>query len=144
MPGPLGTRSLKIKVGSTDHTVEVSKCEVLAGAADSDFTSFADAAAGGAREYRLAITFRQDLSATGVMWRYIWASAGTTMAVKVNPYGNATASTTEPHFTGNVVITEPDGTLIGGEANSSASARFTNSVEWVFTAKPAEVTTGTF
>lgn len=144
MPGPLGTRLLKIKVGTVEHTAEVSKCEVVAGPADSDFTSFADAANGGAREYRLALTFRQDLSATGVLWRYLWASAGQTVAVKLNPYGNATASTTEPHYTGNITVTEPDGTLIGGEANSSTSARFTNSVEWVFQAKPAEVTTGTF
>jgi hypothetical protein len=139
----LGTRLLKIKIGSVEHTAEVSKCEVLARGADSDFTSFQDAASGGAREYVLALTFRQDLAATGTLWRYLWANAGTSMAVKVNPYGNASASTTEPHYTGNVVITEPDGTLIGGEANSSTSARFVNSVEWVFTAKPTEVTTAT-
>lgn len=140
----LGTRLLKIKIGSVEHTAEVSKCEVVAGPADSDFTSFQDAATGGAREYALDLTFRQDLAATGTLWRYLWANPGTTMAVKVNPYGNATATTTEPHFTGNVTITEPDGTLIGGEANSSTSARFVNSVRWVFTAKPVEVTTGTF
>jgi hypothetical protein len=144
MPGPLGTHLLKIKVGSVEYTAEVSKCEVVGGPADSDFTSFADAAAGGAREYRLALTFRQDLSATGTLWRLLWASAGTSVAVRLNPYGNVTASVTEPHYTGNITVTEPDGTIIGGEANSSRSARFTNSVEWVFSAKPVEVTTGTF
>lgn len=139
----LGTRLLKFKVGSTEHTAEISKCAVVAGAADSDFTSFADAATGGAREYALELTMRQDLATTS-LWRYIWAQAGQSLAVKVNPYGNATASTTEPHYTGNVTITEPDGTLIGGEANSSTSARMTVEVRWVFAAKPAELTTGTF
>lgn len=139
----LGTRLLKVKVGSTEYTAEVSKCEVVAGPADSDFTSFADAATGGAREYKLEIVAKQDL-ATGSLWRNVWTAAGTTIAVKVNPYGNATATATEPHYTGNVTITEPDGTLIGGEANSSTSARMTFAVSWVFAAKPAEVTTGAF
>ncbi len=137
----LGTRLLKVKIGSTDYTIDVSRCEIVSGAADSDFTSFADAAAGGAREYSLLLVARQDL-ATASLWRLVWASAGTSVAVKVNPYGNTTATATEPHFTGNVTVTEPDGTLIGGEANSSTSARMTFEVTWVFAAKPAEVTTG--
>jgi hypothetical protein len=139
----LGTRLLKVKIGTTEYTADVSKCEIQSAAADSDFTSFADAAAGGAREYRLALVLKQDL-ATSTLWRLIWASAGTSVAVKVNPYGNATATATEPHYTGNVTITEPDGVLIGGEANSSVSARMVVEVAWVFAAKPAEVTTGAF
>lgn len=139
----LGTRLLKLKIGTTEVTAEVSTCEVTAKAADSDFTSFADAATGGAREYALEMTLRQDMVTTS-LWRYVWASAGTTVAAKINPYGNGTATTTEPHYTGNVVITEPDGTLMGGAANPSATARMTITVRWVFTAKPTEVTTGTF
>jgi hypothetical protein len=139
----LGTRLLKVKIGITEYTAEVSKCEVVSAAADSDFTSFADAAAGGAREYALDFVAKQDL-ATGSLWRNVWTAAGTTIAVKINPYGNATATATEPHYTGNVTITEPDGTLIGGEAKSSVSARFTFGCRWVFTAKPTEVTTGAF
>jgi hypothetical protein len=140
----LGTRLLKIKIGAVDYTVDVSRCEITSKAADSDFTSFADAAAGGAREYALEFTARQDL-ATATLWRNAWASAGTTVAVKIAPYGNtAAATTTEPHFTGNVTITEPDGTLIGGEAKSSVSARMPFACRWVFTAKPTEVTTGAF
>jgi hypothetical protein len=139
----LGTRLLKFKIGTTEHTAEASRVEITSGAADSDFTSFADAAAGGAREYALELTMRQDMATTS-LWRYLWAQAGQSLAVKVNPYGNATATATEPHYTGNVIITEPDGVLMGGEANSSATARMTVTVRWVFTAKPAEAITGTF
>ena len=139
----LGTRLLKFKVGVVEHTAEVSRCEIVAAAADSDFTSFADAATGGAREYALELTMRQDLVTTS-LWRYMWAQAGQSLAVKVNPYGNGTATATEPHYTGNVTITEPDGVLIGGEANSSVSARMTCQVRWVFSAKPTEVVTGLF
>lgn len=140
----LGTRLLKFKVGTVEHTQEVSKVEIVSGAADSDFTSFADAATGGAREYALEITMKQDLAASS-LWRYIWTQAGSTLAVKVAPYGNVAAATaSEPFMTGNVVISEPDGVLIGGEANSSTSARMTTTVRWVFTAKPVEVITGAF
>lgn len=139
----LGTRLLKVKVGSTEFTSEVSRCEVTSGPADSDFTSFTDAATGGAREYAVEFTLKQDMVTTS-LWRLIWSSAGTTVAVKINPYGNATASTTEPHITANVTITEPDGVLLGGEANSSTSARMVVAVRWVASAKPVEVTTGAF
>ena len=140
----LGTRLLKFKVGTTEHTAEVSRVQITSGAADSDFTSFADAASGGAREYALELTMRQDMANTS-LWRYIWAQAGQSLAVKVAPYGNTAAATaTEPFYTGNVTITEPDGVLIGGEANSSTSARMTVQVRWVASAKPTELTTGSF
>lgn len=139
----IGTRFLKVKIGSTEHTAEVSKCEVVSGPADSDFVSYADAAAGGKRKYTLEMTAVQDTD-TASLWRYLWANAGTSVAVKVNPYGSTTATVAEPHFTGNVVITEPDGRLLGGEANSSTSARQTVDIVWEFTAKPTEVTTGAF
>jgi hypothetical protein len=139
----LGTRLLKVKVGSAEYTSEVSKCQVTSAAADSDFTSFADAASGGAREYAVEFTLKQDMASTS-LWRMIWASAGSTVAVKINPYGNETATADEPHYSANVTITEPDGVLIGGEANSSTSARMTVDVRWVADAKPTEAVTGAF
>lgn len=139
----IGTRLLKVKIGDTEHTAEVSKCEITAGKADSDFTSFEDAANGGAREYALNLTARQDTGSAS-LWRYLWDNPGDSVAVKVNPGGNATATVEDPHFSGNVTITEPDGTLLGGEANSSTSARMTFEVSWVFEARPVEITTGTF
>lgn len=135
----LGTRSLILTIGGTDYTAQVSRAFVGSRAADSDFVTFADAAAGGKREYYLAITAVQDL-ATATLWDKVWASAGTSIAVLVKPYGNATASLTQPHFSGNVTIVEPDGELIGGEANASTTARFTFEVEWIFDAKPTKIT----
>lgn len=134
----LGTRSLVVTVGSTDYTAEVFNCSIDASAADSDQTTFAEAAAGGGRNYVLHFVLTQDLATTS-LWDKIWSAAGTSVAVLVKPYGNASASTTQPHYSGNVVVTEPDGTLIGGDADSSATARWTVEVEWAFTAKPAKV-----
>lgn len=135
----LGTRQLVISIGGTDYTAQVSNCEITSQAAESDVTTFAEAAAGGLREYRLKFTAIQDL-AVGTVWDRIWTAAGTTAAVLIKPYGNATATVAQPHYSGNVTITEPDGTLIGGEANASTTSRFTFEAEWVYAAKPTKVT----
>jgi hypothetical protein len=136
----LGTRSLVLSIGGTDYTAQVSKAVITSGESDSDFTTFADAAAGGAREYRLEFTAVQDM-ATSTLWDKVWTSAGTSVAFILKPYGNAAASVSQPHYTGNATITEPDGDFIGGEADSSTSARMTFEVSWVLDAKPTKVTT---
>ncbi len=135
----IGTRKLKLEVDGTEHTAQVSNVRIVSGESESDFTSFADAAAGGARDYRLAITLTQDAAATS-LWNEIWASSGTDVPVTVMPYGNAVATVGEPHFEGTVTIKEPDGDLLGGEANASNTAVFTVEVEWPFLAKPTRVT----
>lgn len=141
---PLGTRSLKLKIGSTEFYTDVSNCSIESAAASSDFTSFAQAAAGGARDYTLKFTATQDPADATSIWNQVFSNAGSTVAVSINPYGGTTFSATNPGFTGNVVITEPDGTLLGGEANPSTTAKFTMGLEWKFTAKPTKVTAGTY
>lgn len=139
----LGTRLLKIKIGATEYTASVSKCVITSGPADADFVTFADAAAGGKREYVLEFEAVQDTD-TGTIWDKMFTSAGTSAAVVFNPYGVGTATATAPFFTGNVTITEPDGDWLGGEANKSTLARMTFACKWVFDAKPVKVTTGAF
>lgn len=141
---PLGTRSLKIKVGSTEHNMDVSNCRIVSAETDSDFTSFAQAAAGGARDYTLEFTATQDPADSTSLWSRVFDSAGSTVPVSINPYGGSTFSASNPGFTGSVVITEPDGDLLGGEADASATSRFTMDLAWKFTAKPTRVTTGTY
>lgn len=131
----LGTRSLTLSLGGDDVTVEVSNCRIVSGAADADFVSFADAAAGGAREYRLQGTAKQRTDIDSIS-DLIWTAAGTTIAAVVAPNGGVSASATTPKYSGNVVITEPDGDLVGGEANASPTAKFTLDFDFPFTAKP--------
>lgn len=134
----LGTRALVISIGGTDYTAQVSKAVITSGAADSDFETFADAATGGAREYRLEFTAVQDM-ATTTLWDKVFTAAGTSVAVLLKPYGNVAASATQPHYTANATITEPDGDFIGGEADSSTTARMTFECSWVLAAKPVKV-----
>lgn len=132
----LGTRSLVLTVGGTDFTAQISNCEITAKDADSDFVTFADAAAGGAKVWALKGTIVQDLATTS-LWNYIWASPGTSVAVVVKPYGGA-ASATAPWYSGNVTVLVPDDTVIGGDADASTTARMTVDIEWPFDAKPTK------
>lgn len=140
MGTPIGTRKLKLKLASGDVTAEVSVVEITAGATESDFVSFEDAAGDGGRDYALHIVAVQDTT-TGSVWDKVWTAAGTDVAASVNPHGNGVPSATQPHFEGTVTIKEPDGVLVGGQANASASGKFTIDVTWPFTAKPTKKTT---
>jgi len=137
----IGTRKLKIQVGTppVEYNMECSRVEVTSGETDSDFVSFADAAAGGGRDYALEFTAVQD-AATASLWDQVWTAAGTEVLVTVAPYGNAAASPTEPHFEMTAVVSEADGTILGGEADASTSAKFTFECEWKLTAKPERIT----
>lgn len=134
----LGTRLLTLSVGGTDYTAQVDDVRIVAGAAGAGFTSFAATAAGGARQYTLTFNAVQD-PATGTLWDKVWTAAGTTVAIILKPAGGTTASPTQPHFTMNVTITEPDGDLLGGAADADTTARFTFACSWVTTAKPVRL-----
>jgi hypothetical protein len=135
----IGTRSLTLSIDGDDVTAEVSTATITSGDSKADFVSFADAAAGGSREYGLNLKFIQDATNTS-LWNQVWSHAGEDIAVIVRPYGNIAASATQPFFEGTVTISEPDGTLLGGDADASTSARFIVEVTWIFTAKPLRVT----
>jgi hypothetical protein len=137
--GAIGTRKLTLTIAGTEVTAEVSSATITSKEAKSDFVSFADAAAGGSREYGLKLKFIQDATSAS-LWDQVWSAAGTDVAAVVRPYGNTVPTVAEPHFTGTVTISEPDGDYLGGDADPSTSARFVTEVEWIFTAKPTRVT----
>ncbi|MGV8967194.1 MAG: hypothetical protein ACOH2F_13035 [Cellulomonas sp.] len=137
---PLGTRSLKMQIGSTEFNTDVSNVRITSQESDSDFTSFADAAAGGAREYHLVCTATQDPADLDSIWNMVWTQAGEDAAITLDAYGGGAPSPTNPIIGGTVVISEPDGDLLGGEANASTTAKFTFDIEWTFKAKPTLTT----
>lgn len=135
----LGTRKLKIEIDAVEYTADVSKAVFTSAESDSDFLTFAGAAAGGARDYKLEFTAAQDMAAAS-LWSEVFDNAGDTVPVTLMPYGNAVPSAAEPHFTANCVISEPDGDFIGGEADKSTSSRMTFECAWECEAKPVKVT----
>ncbi len=135
----VGTRLLQITVGGTDYTAQMTKAVITSSESDSDTTTFADAAAGGGRDYALEFEGVQDLIA-GTLWDKVFTAPGTTVACLLKPYGNAAASVSQPHFGFNAVVTEPDGDFIGTEADKSVSAKAKFEGEWPLTAKPTRIT----
>lgn len=133
-----GTRALVLRIATADYSSAVAKVRIRSGPTDSDFVSFADAAAGGARKYTLVMTLEQD-SAAASLWSFAWLSPGTTVAYEVWPNGrpvSGTATITQPKFTGNAIVKEPDGDFVGGDADVSPTKKFTADLEWELTAKP--------
>lgn len=138
----VNTRHVVLVVDSIDCSDSVSRAEVTSAETDSDFVSFAQAAAGGARDYALAMTLKQNTSAS-TLWDIIWSQSGEDVPVVVWPNGmpvGGTPTASQPRFTGTATVKDPDGVLLGGEANPSTTARMTTEVEWLFLAKPLRET----
>lgn len=134
----LTARSLKITVDGTERYAEVFAATVDADDAEQDAVTFKEASEGGARAYTLKITLTQDMAAD-TLWTEVWDNAGTDVPVVLMPYGNAAASATQPHFTMDASIREPNGTIMGGEADANPLTRWTIEVEWPLLAKPVRV-----
>lgn len=133
-----GTRLLVLRIGGTDYSAAVNKARIVSGETDSDFHSFADCAAGGARKYVLKMNVKQD-DASSALWFYAWSQAGQTVAYELWPNGrpvSGTPSAAQPKFSGNVVVMEPDGDFLGGDADPSVTKVFQSEFEWDCTAKP--------
>jgi hypothetical protein len=140
-----GTRAAVLRLATqavpatfADYTADVSNVVLKTEESDSDFVTFVEAAAGGARKYTLAMTLRQD-NATTSLWYKAWNETGQTAPYEFWPMGRpggGTATPTQPKFTGSVVIVEPEGDFIGGGADKSATSVFTTELEWQCTAKP--------
>jgi hypothetical protein len=118
---------------------QVSNVTIEAGDADAGFVSFGDARAGGSRKYTLKFTAVQD-TVGGSLWDKVWSAAGSTVPFVISPNGGTAAAIATPTFTGNAVISEPNGTILGGEADASATAVQTIEAEWTCTAKPVRHT----
>lgn len=135
----IGTRKLTLTINGVECAPEVSKATISSNPTTSDFTSFADASSNGNNDYAVNITLVQD-AAAGSLWSQVWDNAGTDVAFVVRPYGNATPTTDQPHFTGTCTITEPAGDFLGTEANTSTTARATVDVVFPCIARPTKVT----
>jgi hypothetical protein len=140
----VNTRHVVLLVDDLDCSDSVSRAEVTSAESDSDFMSFAEAAAGGKRDYALALTLKQNTTA-GTLWDIIWTQGGQDLPVEVWPNGKPVdeiPTATQPRFTGTCTVKDPDGTILGGEASASTTARMTTEVEWLFTEKPTRETAG--
>src|SRR4051812_11275835 len=113
-------RDLVIVVDGVDVSAESYNAEIVSGAASSGSVTFAQARQGGARSYVYKATVVQ----LGAVWSQVWGHAGDTVPIIFKLNGGTQASTGTPWFTANAIISEPNGTFLGGSADADPEARF--------------------
>ncbi|MCD5345052.1 hypothetical protein [Agromyces sp. S2-1-8] len=126
-----GTKlALTLGTPGVDYWGDITQYLLTNEEADSDVTTFEDAAGGGSRDYKLTGAGVQSTDSAS-FWRYVWDNTGEEVPFTLAPHGNEVPSVAQPHFTGTVKIgPKPD---IGGEAGTSA---FTFEFEWDVIGEP--------
>lgn len=121
--------SLKLGTPGTEFAADLTTWEISNDDADSDVTTFEDAADGSGRQEKLTGTAIQSTAAAS-FWRYVWENRGLkNVPFTVAPHGNAVPTVAEPHFVGFLAIGARP--TIGMEANTSATSASTFEFEFL-------------
>ena len=102
---PTSTRikatNIAFKIGSTDYSCDANLVELTLNDAPGDVQTFCEVRPGGEWKLQLDVVTSGDAAS---LYRILWANFGTTVAFTIAPNGNASASTSQPHYTGSVVF----------------------------------------
>jgi hypothetical protein len=93
--------NIAFKIGATDYSCDANLVELTLGDAPGDVKTFCEVRTGGEWKLQLDGVTSGDAAS---LYRILWANFGTTVAFTIAPNGNATASTSQPHYTGSVVF----------------------------------------
>lgn len=113
--------ALGLTIDGVDYWADVTSVVFDNEEASGDVTTFADAAAGGARQHFATISAIQSVQ-TASFWRFVWDNTGQTATYKYAPHGNAVATADQPHLTGTLKI-GPKPSL-GGDAGATNTFTF--------------------
>lgn len=92
-------RNIIFKIGSTDYACDATLVSLELGDAPGDVQTFCEQRVGGQWTLNLeGITSGDSAS----LYRVLWANFGTTAAFTIAPNGNATESSSQPHYKGTV------------------------------------------
>lgn len=138
----IGTRSLLLAIDGIDRTDDVSRA-LITSTAKNTTLAVVDGRVGEiqVREYRLEVTTPQDPAG---LWGFVWANAGTFQDFYLAPFGNTEATAAQPHWSGVLSLTEPDGEFLGGTADPSRRRILTASLSWLILGRPTMQTSGTY
>ena len=131
-------RLIALEVDGVDRSDEVSKSIITSRPASDGFRSLASSRGAEDREYMLEMTIAQN-HASGTLWDLIWTGAGTYVDGIYAPYGNETASETQPHYSFTANVSEPDGDFLGAESNRATNAVAVIEVAWELSEKPVRI-----
>jgi hypothetical protein len=85
------------KIGATDYACDATSVELTLGDAPGDVQTFCEQRVGGQWALTLGGIGSGDSTS---LYRILWDNFGTEVAFTIAPNGNATASSSEPHYTG--------------------------------------------
>jgi hypothetical protein len=114
---PASTRikatNISFKIGSTEYNCDANLIELTLNDAPGDVQSFCEVRVGSEWKLQIDGTSSGD---TASLYRLLWSNFGTEVAFTLAPQGNATATSTQPHYTGTVVFDAlPPLSLTSGE-----------------------------
>ena len=106
-------KDLSFLFGTQEVNVEATVVRLDNEEADNDAVTFAELSQGGGRQWFLEVEAVSDYG-TSSLWTYLWDNAGDEVTFTFKPYGNTTATASQPHFTGTCVLGPKPS--VGGEA----------------------------
>jgi len=96
-------QNIIFKIGATDYACDANMVELTLGDAPGDVQTFCEVRVGGEWALQLdGITSGDSAS----LYRVLWDNFGTEVAFVIAPNGNATATSSEPHYEGVAIFNE--------------------------------------
>jgi hypothetical protein len=96
-------QNIIFKIGSTDYACDANMVELTLDDAPGDVQTFCETRVGGQWALQLDGIMSGD---AGSLYRILWDNFGTEVAFTVAPNGNATATSSEPHYEGTAVFNQ--------------------------------------
>jgi len=113
-------QNIVFTIDSVDYACDATSITLELGDAPGDVRTFCETSVG--KQWALTlegITSGDEAS----LYRVLWDNYGTEVAFSLAPHGNASASTSQPHYEGTVVFNElPPMALTAGEISSFSVA----------------------
>lgn len=126
-PVRVKANALKLTVDAVEYSAELSEVALYSEEAASDVTTFASAATGGTRDFKLRIS--GPVSTTdGSLFRVFWTNAGEEVAFEMAPWGNTTGTVNEPIYSGTVRLPAKGAIELGGQAAVDGTFNFSGLV----------------
>jgi len=136
IPAILTSRVQSFTVDGTDFSGQTASATVKGTPGDDRFLN----QAAPENEYTIEITAGQDLTVQS-LWYLMFTRVNEQVPIVLKPYGNEDEpSETQPWVTVNAWVAEPDGDIIGGDAQTSTTTKRMFAVSWRCD-RPALVTT---
>lgn len=120
-------RNLSFTVNSKEFNADGTEVTFTPEEAEEESVTFAELGAGRAAQWTIEVTALSDYS-QGTFWTMLWDNAGSEINFLFKPYGNQTASASQPHFSGKCIpdLKPPLGGAAGETWTYETSLRVTD------------------